>query len=242
MGRVFKIGGGIIIALLLAVCFSWLYSVPNKEQRGIWINPTNGNILEFGRLKANLYTQTSLNCAFDSAFPAHMALVKAMENAWIEVEGDTLRLMLETSLDAAEYKRADALPDACNTPTISTPHTVFETMWAAMNENYAFFDLYGIDWAARRSQSPAKGAEMSDEALIETLSAALDGIDDGHVHLVTGDLDIHSPRQAPSWMAERTYKRSELNDIARRNIGIELIKSPDAPLNMAYVPTGLDIF
>lgn len=211
---------GIIAALIAAFGLSWLISMPNATERGVWAHEADGTLLTLSRTRADLYHQTSAGCMPTMTFPAHMALVTAMEGAWIEAEGDRLELHIDSSLAPAIYHRIDTLPEACDIRPPATPSATFEAMWVMMDEHYAFFDLHGVNWQARRAFAPDDTA--TDAQLFQAMSDALTGLDDGHVQLIAGSLGYFSPSLAPDWMPETELDRDTLNDIARTAIGIPL--------------------
>ena len=212
--------------------------MPKAHERGVWISPANGNIIHIGRFRSDLYNQTAVSCIFDMSFPAHMGLVHLMVGASIEAKDDTLKLILQSSIDDASFRRAPTLPSACSTEPDTSPKGVFDTMWHAMDENYAFFDLHGVNWEARKELSPEPGAEMAEIELFELMQEALTGLDDGHVQLIAGDLGYFSPSLSPEWMPEPELERSDLNQMARDAIGIELTRSDLAPLEYGLTPDG----
>ncbi len=225
--------------MLAAIAVSWLIYMPNKDERGYWLHPGNGNIIELGRLTANLYNQTAFGCTQNGVFPAHMGIVSLLEGASLEVDGDILDLIVDTTIEASRFERIDDLPPACSDMSDVSAHATFETMWAAMNENYPFFDLYGVDWDERRSLSPAVGEVISDEELFERMKNALTGLDDGHIQLITTNLGYFSPSVDPVWMPEPELERPELNEIARNVLGIPLTRSNIAPIDYGLSPDGI---
>ncbi len=239
MKRLLAFVVGLVIFVLVAFGVSWLIYMPDRNERGVWISPATGNIIDLGMVQAKLYNQTRAGCTYSESFPAHMGLVKAMVGASIDAQGDTLRLNLDSSFDKPSFERADALPQACTAAPDPSAHAVFETMWAAMDENYAFFNLYGVDWDARRALSPASADQLSDTELFEVMKQALAGLDDGHIQLIAGELGYFSPSLAPAWMPEPELERTKLNEIALANIGATLTRSDLAPMRFGVRPDGI---
>jgi hypothetical protein len=66
--------------------------MPGKSEHGVWINTASGSILSLGRLRADLYHQSSAASGSDMTFPTRLGLVKALEGAWIARDGDALNL------------------------------------------------------------------------------------------------------------------------------------------------------
>ncbi|MEM9997524.1 MAG: S41 family peptidase [Bacteroidota bacterium] len=90
--------------------------------------------------------------------------------------------------------RIDAVPDACRTEHPDDPRAVFDYLWSVMDEQYAFFDLYEIDWDARYADlAPTITDTTSDAALFDALAALIDGIEDSHLTL-RGEVDGESRR------------------------------------------------
>ena len=71
---------------------------------------------------------------------------------------------------------------------LSPPEKVFEELWGAFNERYAFFKLRGVDWKAQyRKHRPRVSAKTTDDELFRILSELLTPLKDGHVTLtITG--------------------------------------------------------
>ncbi len=212
------------IALLIVVAFgvSWLVSMPDSEQRGIWKHEADGSILTLTRTKATLYQSSSAGCVQGLSFPAHMALVKAAEGAWIEVEGDQLNLFIDGDLSHGIFHQIEDLPPECSLDPDPSPVSTFEAMWAIMDEHYAFFDLYGVDWEQRRQFAPRGSEQMTSDELFERFRSALHGINDAHVQLISDEFGFWSPKEAFGWATVQDFERNELNQIARDTIGISL--------------------
>ena len=81
------------------------------------------------------------------------------------------------------------MPDAPD----STPTAVFEYLWKALDEQYAFFDVKGVDWdRVHDTYAPLISDDMSDQALFDVLSDMISELDDGHTNLVS-PFDISHP-------------------------------------------------
>ncbi|HEX2908687.1 MAG TPA: S41 family peptidase [Phototrophicaceae bacterium] len=94
------------------------------------------------------------------------------------------------------------LPAACANggpaPT-DDPEVNFEIFWHTFNEQYAFFELYGVDWQATYDQyRPQVTNETTPEALFAIFEQMLTPLKDGHISLVS-DFDYFSPGSLPAW-------------------------------------------
>lgn len=218
----------VIGAVVAAFVVSWFIYMPDAEQRGAWRAQSGGSIITLNMLQAKLYSESSHSCVEQLTFPAHMKLVEFAEGATVSVEDDTLMLRVDGALDATPYTRIDALPDTCGPAGDTTPRDVFDAMWTAMDEHYAFFDLYGIDWDARRALAPEPTAEMDGTELYDLISQALEGLDDGHVQLGT-PIGYFSPSEAPTWFTQDPFFtrdgyliRADLTRAAHDTVGTAL--------------------
>jgi hypothetical protein len=154
-------------------------------------------------------------------------------------KGGELYLWLDSSLEPTTYTNTSTLPEACFAEPDASPNGVFMAMWAAMDENYAFFDLHGVDWDARRSLAPEVGQNMTDQELFDVFVAALEGLDDGHVQLIADPIGYHSPSVAPAWTVGRDFSRDGLNQTARDAIGTPLTTFENADLEYGLRDDGI---
>ena len=72
----------------------------------------------------------------------------------------------------------------------SNPVNVFEYLWTKVDQQYAFFDIKGVDWNAVHDRyRPMVYDEMSDDSLFSVCAAMLNTLQDGHTNLIS-DFDI----------------------------------------------------
>lgn len=215
---------GIVLILFL---LSWWVYMPTKAQRGIWQTEGYGLILSITPAAINVYQRTDVACHRDMRFPAHMGLVKLLEGAELSTSGDRLSLTVDGAVNPIMARRLDVIPVECTAPLIDTPapQHVFDAFWAAMDEHYAFFDLHGVDWSARKTTLPN---DATDQQLWDAITTAMNGLDDGHLYLAApglvedGKAKVFSPSVRPSWHSERHMVR----DTSRAQIegGLTLIE------------------
>lgn len=228
----------VIGAVIAAFLVSWIIYMPSADQRGIWRATYGGSIITLTPFTAKLYTESSASCVHQLSFPAHLKLVEWAEGAVVAADGDQMELSIDGTLDPIAYSRIDALPNACGpaSPDASSAD-VFDALWAAMDEHYAFFDLHGVDWDARRALAPT--VELSDDALYSLLQDTLAGLDDGHVQLGT-TLGYHSPSIRPGWLpAGTTLNRDRLWQTARDVVGMNLTPINLTEIEYTLLPDGI---
>lgn len=228
----------VIGSLVGTFIVTWVIYMPNADERGVWRAQTGGMIITLTALQAKTYSENSASCVHDLTFPAHMKLVEFAEGATVSSTGDTLSLRIDGSLGALAFTRIDALPATCGpADPAASPRMVFDALWAAMDEHYAFFDLHGIDWDARRALAPAPDARLTANALFALLSDTLMGLDDGHVQLGT-PVGSFSPARRPDWLTG-TLNRDALTQTARDTVGIDLARVDLTGIEYALLPDGI---
>ena len=164
-----------------------------------------------------------------------MKLVESAEGASVSVVDGQLQLAADGGLQNLRFDKLDALPKDCTDPTpdTATGKDVFEAVWIAMDENYAFFDLHGVDWAERRAlaPNPERETQMADAEVSAMLLAMMEGLDDGHVYFGSDTIGYKSPSQPPEWLpAGGKLTRDILRDIATANAGTSLTEVSEAPI------------
>ena len=227
-------------AIVVAIAVSWLIYMPDATERGAWRSQTGGQIITLNRMQAKLYSESSASCVLQLTFPAHMKLVELAEGATVEATGDTLTLRVDGSVEPTRFDRIPALPDTCGEANPNaTAMDTFDALWAAMDEHYAFFDLHGVDWDARRALAPTDASTLDDEAVFALLSQTLEGLDDGHVQLGT-PLGYFSPAEAPYWLPlDESLTRTGMWQIARDTIAKPLTPVELTGIEYTVLPDGV---
>lgn len=71
-------------------------------------------------------------------------------------------------------------------PVSNDPGSVFEYLWNKVDQQYAFFDIKGIDWdSVHRVYQPMLEEGMDDERLFDICAAMLNTLRDGHTNLIS---------------------------------------------------------
>ena len=69
----------------------------------------------------------------------------------------------------------------------SSPVNVFDYLWDKVDQQYAFFDVKGVDWdSVREVYRPMVTDDMDKEDLFEVCAAMLNTLRDGHTNLISG--------------------------------------------------------
>lgn len=153
---------------------------PNPATIGVWRSRGYGYVADIAPGGITIYNEAGDLCWPDpdasARFPVAMPHVR--------VGGDQIAYAPSTDAAAIVLDRLPALPSACGTPIGGGPAAVFDAFWATMHDQYAFFDLHGVDWEARREAGRAAAtAADGDRALFEVLARSLEDLDDPHLTL-----------------------------------------------------------
>ena len=71
-----------------------------------------------------------------------------------------------------------------NTPF--DPETTFEYLWSKVDQQYAFFDIKGVNWdSVHNVYRPLVYEGMDEESLFNVCAAMLNTLRDGHTNLVS---------------------------------------------------------
>lgn len=172
---------GLVVLLALA---SWPLFWPRADERGTWRTDGYGIVVEISRFWVTGYQETALSCLPFFSAPGHSLILSEAGEITLGTDGPRLTLDVEGTVNTIHADRLDDLPAVCaegGSPALpGTAQQNADIAWTAMAENYPFFDLHGVDWAARRPDLPA-GADA--DVLWAALTDMLEGVDDGHVYL-----------------------------------------------------------
>jgi len=76
-----------------------------------------------------------------------------------------------------------------NTQQLSPPEQQFEDLWRAFDDQYALFEVKGVDWEALyRIYRPHVSATTTEEELFKVLTGMLGHLNDNHVILTATSL------------------------------------------------------
>ena len=68
----------------------------------------------------------------------------------------------------------------------SNPVSVFDYLWNKVDQEYAFFDIKGVDWdSVREIYRPKIYDDMDDDSLFRVCAAMLNTLQDGHTNLIS---------------------------------------------------------
>lgn len=152
-----------------------------SEHPGVWISSGYGYLVDARREKARLYHVVNDVCVEN---PAGGITVLDFFGLYRQDDASTLRLFSALDPYPHRFQKIGALPDSCTPPTANTQLDTFDAFVAYFAAHYAFFDLYGVDWAERTAQARRQlTAEIGDKALFELMSELLRPLKDSHIKI-----------------------------------------------------------
>jgi carboxyl-terminal processing protease len=144
----------LMIALLLLLSLTGFTKInagcDHNSLDGVWKTEGYGLILEAEHQAVNIYQTTSI-----SGFKAYQGTYNdnsiQLSNITInyKFENDSLIIYHPYSGTRYQARRLAALPQFCKdggTPETADPILNFEIFWRTFNEQYAFFQLRGVNW------------------------------------------------------------------------------------------------
>jgi hypothetical protein len=194
------------------------------EIAGIWRTEGYAWVFDISSTSVNAYQVTATTCiaviqsedityASDSVvvhqaqFPGLAALLDDPSDVNLTLDND--RLVFDDGAIVPLYAtRIDALPASCADGSDETndPEVNFGAYWKIFAENYAFFDLYGVDWqTVYDTYRPQVTADTTDEELFDILQSTLSesGITDAHVNIIASPTMVFSAGQYADWTQDQ---------------------------------------
>lgn len=158
----------------------------HPDAHGIWQNMSYGWTLVMSDSQIEMYHHSKAGCIKDQAGTEDIA---GLIQFYVR-DAAQLKLSIRTEGSTVyTFDQITSMPAACAEEIADTPQAVFDYFWHLMDAHYAFFDIYGVDWDARRAQyANAITDEMTDAALFEVLSEMMEGLNDGHLGL-SGEIE-----------------------------------------------------
>ncbi|QJR09166.1 hypothetical protein DSM104443_00202 [Usitatibacter rugosus] len=215
----------LLIALGLSSCASIAppaqeAALPFKatEHAGVWLSDGYGYALD-SRRGVRLFHVAGETCVEDKT-EGDDSIVAFYDRYRAADGGRTL--LLSSTLDPYEvrFRRAERLPEPCDAPMPSTPAANLQAFSDYYARHYAYFDLYGVNWA-ERSAAMRKGVTgaTTDRELFERMREAVAPLRDSHVKIeakIDGKAAVHEGDRGRTKINPRAYW---LDDIQRDLLG-----------------------
>lgn len=152
------------------------------EMRGLWSAKGYGMILEVTANSIRMYHECEAGCWLES-MEEPLQLFFRMGN-----QKDQRQVTLHPIMNPYHVQRIEKIPQPIlekNTDVLTT----FELFASTMNDHYAFFDLYRIDWKERVTAARNKLSQDATETdLFRVVGEMLEGLEDAHTR-VNAEID-----------------------------------------------------
>ncbi len=191
------------VFVLLAGC-TGLNKGQETEADGQWQMQGYGYYLEIDRGKVKSYQTTATTWLRTTDLDGSIRdgiLETAYTRFAISRQGDLLELK-DTSTGGI-YRlqpETDSARKKTEAPDRNDSEYNFEVFWQSFNENYAFFDLYGVDWKEMHEKYASQVTpDMKKEALMELLAEMTQELNDDHISLTDGDNEFSPYNGTTEW-------------------------------------------
>lgn len=165
------------------VCLAQPSGAMAREARGVWRTRGYGYRLVIGERSAELFSETG-------SFVVRMPPVapEFLHEAFVR-EGDEADTLLLTDHPGSTWRVLERTEPAATVRELNgdwTPEERFLLFAETVGENFAFFELWGVDWEQRVAEQRGRvGPATTDAELFEVYAQMLEGIDDAHFGLKT---------------------------------------------------------
>lgn len=158
---------------------------PTPELHGVWLARGYGWLAEITPTGGRVFDHGPAGTLEQPGDPGEL-----LEGTQYRALGDVMQLTgIPGSSSVYTWDRLVELPAGCSTPPGDDPVACFDYFFGVMEAHYAYFDVRGIDWAARGEEHrPRVGPQTSEGELWEVFCDMLRGFGDDHMSL-TGTVE-----------------------------------------------------
>lgn len=170
-------------------------------QQGVWVSDGYGYVVDLRPGHHALYHIADQSCVLDTN--GRSELLASLTPDAVEVASDGKSFAYGTRYEPhrISFWHQDDLPPACTTPLPDTVEGNFNAFVDIFKANYAFFDLYGVDWDSNvRDARQGLSADMTDQALFAVFADLVAPLQDGHLEInaeIDGAEYSASPKTTP---------------------------------------------
>jgi hypothetical protein len=173
--------------LSLVLFFILLHSCKPNEQKntsteGIWESIGYGKILKIDSSSYEFFDKTSISC-----LPSKKGEISEVKNS-LELTNDTL--IIKRGFSYYYYTRLNEFPDLCkkNKENTNDPFYNFEVFAETYKNNYAYFELNGINWNSLYKAAKEKiNSNTTEVELYLVMQEMINSINDNHGYIEPTD-------------------------------------------------------
>jgi len=159
-----------------------------EQLEGTWKSVGYGQIMDFKNGNAQIYHVTDISCSKGEAYPSE--ITSHMINRIDATEAGKISFYQGGGITRYDFTKLPALPAKCDEGLNTDPEYNFDVFWHAFNDQYAFFELHGVDWdAAYKKYRPQVTKDTTPKELFDILIELQTILKDGHVSLHSPDIE-----------------------------------------------------
>jgi carboxyl-terminal processing protease len=166
---------------IITVAISGCAQTPNidKAYWGAWESSGDGYLINLTQKGLEAYDISRRHCLKQQVDPK----VRGEQFSHFEIfNEDKIGISQSENSKIYHFKRIGQIPARCLEAVTNSPVQVFQHFVDLMSEHYAYFDLYGVDWSARRAEAASLIHEnTTDKELAQVFADLLQGINDDHL-------------------------------------------------------------
>jgi hypothetical protein len=249
------------VVLALAPAVVRPQSAPSLD--GLWRSDGYGLVFRIAGDSLDTFEVTAISCI--PSYRAHRTAVDMAHVAFLRNDipetfelrpgatADTRRFHVDGAASEMIIRPIRAMPGTCGHPVAADPTTTFDVLWQTYHEQYPFFELRHVDWAATRARLRSGVGHDTPAQLFATLRAMIEPLHDSHTYIGADDpaLRFHGQRPDPDPIRDagrqavfdiiaKQYLRTPLRSWANRSVSFAMLADSIGYLRVTsfsnYVP------
>lgn len=196
----------LLVVLAAVVIIGVIFAMVQSRFNGVYFMRGYGMSLRARFGFVTVYQTTDSYYCNDSAYSGIIignTFYSGMGRFDVETDGEILRLTDKGAQYTYDLQRESNSFFKNKSEVDEThPEEAFDMYYEMLRENYAFFDLYGVNPESRYDliQSRLSNQEIS---LVEAMKDLVDEVYDGHILIAHGDQDYSPAGESPEWITDK---------------------------------------
>jgi hypothetical protein len=198
---------------------------------GLWLTDGYGDLVEFQGDNLRGYEITTLSCIASAKATRKTDSSHASETVFVRDDGGPFRISPGASADtrwlhkdgtvsSILLRRTGSRPEPCGQPLADSPLTNYQVFWETYAEQYPFFALRQMDWAAvDKKFRPQVTLDTKPEELFRIFSDMLDPLHDAHTFIDAKSIQKRFHGFRPSADAMQKKNAARITEIIETNYG-----------------------
>ena len=151
---------------------------------GVWVSDGYGYVVDLRPGQQTLYHIAGESCVLDKTASADLEDFLTADSVQLASDRKAFTYGIKYEPHRIDFRIQGTLPAPCETPLQDSVDGNFQAFADIFAANYAFFDLYGVDWNTRvRNARQGLSSDMTDEELFGLFAQMISPLEDGHLEL-----------------------------------------------------------